>query len=80
MKAILDRIKYRPTFYAELMTALEQTGHNKGGFEGIANSTLKDVKIDGDKATAKASRDNKKDDLITFQKVGNGWRLELPKK
>jgi hypothetical protein len=43
-------------------------------------ATLKDVKIDGDRATAKLvceSEGKEQTESATFEKVGNAWKVDL---
>jgi hypothetical protein len=75
MKPLLDQIKDKPAFYAELMTAEEQGG---AVFEQLGTATLKDLKIDGGKATGKLSL-GKTEKPIAFKKIGNGWKIDLTK-
>ncbi len=46
-------------------------------FADVAESTLEDVKVDGDKATAKVKTKTKTEPL-EFRKEGGSWKIQMP--
>jgi len=46
-------------------------------FTEVAESTLEDLKVDGDKATAKVKSKTKTEPL-EFRKEGGSWRIQMP--
>ncbi|MEX2186435.1 MAG: hypothetical protein WD875_06565 [Pirellulales bacterium] len=82
MKKMLEPVKDHAAFLADVLTALAK--EKDSGFKGpdFRNSTLKDVKIDGDTATATREfeeKGTKETQAITFKKVDGNWRMEMPK-
>ena len=76
-KVIATAIKDKPGFVADVMKWLDAAnpGKNKGG--PLDEATLKDVKIDGNKATGTVVT-KEKEEPMEFAKVGGGWRIVLP--
>src|SRR5262249_46649248 len=80
-KPLLGLIKDKSAFVADVLTA-SQKSSKKGDedFKVLAKAKLKDVKIDGDKATGNVVNTiagKERTDPITFVKVGKGWLIRL---
>jgi hypothetical protein len=77
-------IKDKPGFVGDIMAAMKKFGNKQGDqqpqqFAG----TLKDVKIDGDKATGTVVRTVAGKEIsqpMEFRKVGGGWKIEISDK
>jgi hypothetical protein len=79
LKKAIAPIKDKPAFVADVMAALKKLG-SKDTQEKFGG-TLKDLKIEGDKATAKVTRTmggKETQEPIEFRKVDGGWKIELP--
>ena len=80
-KAITTIVKDKPAFVGDVMKWLESAnpGKSKGG--PLDEATLKDLKVDGNKATGTVltkTGDKEKEEPMEFAKVGGGWRIVLP--
>src|SRR5262249_52567761 len=82
MKQMLEPIKDKNAFVADMMTAMKKLGGDKKDSGPMGkDAELKDVKIEGDTATGTVvtKHDGKeKSEAIKFRKVGGGWKIELP--
>ncbi len=84
LKKLVGDVKDKPACLAEVMAWLEKNGDDKmksGSMsDQMAASTLSDVKIDGDKATAKiTSKKDGKDESqdVQFQKIDGKWYADM---
>ena len=84
LKKLTGNVKDKPACLAELMAWFDKNGDDKAkggmGPDQISNSTLSDVKIEGDKATGKiASKKNGKDETqnVQFQKIDGKWYADM---
>jgi hypothetical protein len=84
LKKVVGDVKDKPACLAEVMAWLEKNGDEKTksgmNSEQMANSTLTDVKIEGDKATAKiTSKIGGKDESqdVHFQKIDGRWYADM---
>ena len=78
-KTIAAVIKDKPAFVADVMKWLDAAnpGKSKGG--PLDDAELKDVKVNGDKATGTVvTKVSGKEEPMEFAKVGGGWRIVLP--
>lgn len=64
-------VKDKPALFADLMTAVEK--YAKEGSVTIVKGTLKDVKTDGDKATATMDKGDGKTDTMKFIRRDGRW-------
>ncbi len=82
MKIVLEPVKDRPQFIADMIAAL-QSMSDKDKYEESPipkDVALKDVKIDGDSATGTVEferKGKKESDEIAFKKVDGKWLLDL---
>jgi hypothetical protein len=79
MRAAAELVKSRADFCSDLIAALDKA--NPKGAQPFAEGTLKDVKIDGDKAKATIvmkAGEKERTEPIEFAKVGGGWKLVMP--
>jgi hypothetical protein len=80
-KPLLELIKDKPAFAADVLKAFQKaSGKDDADFKVLANAKLKDLKINGDKATGTVVNTidgEEKKDPITFVKVGKGWMMKL---
>jgi hypothetical protein len=81
MKKINDKIKDKPAFFSEIMPAIAKNDPSVAkNFEKVSGK-IKDVKIDGEKATAivvsqdKSGKDT--EDKISFKKEKDGWKIDM---
>jgi hypothetical protein len=82
MKQLTAGVKDKPACLAELMEWMEKNGDksHKAEFDQMADATLSDVKIDGDKATGKVTakvdgKDQTHD--AHFKKIDGKWYVDL---
>jgi hypothetical protein len=84
MKKLTADVKDKAACLAELMAWFEKNGDantkNSMGSEQISNSTLSDVKIEGDRATGKVTmkkdgKDQTQD--VQFQKIDGKWYADM---
>ncbi len=81
LKEIAAPIKDKPAFIGDMMKALDEMSDDDSSGMSFDNATLKDVKVDGDTATAtivKKTDDGEESDPIAFRKVDGGWLVEIP--
>ena len=81
MKNVCDKIKDKPAFVADIIAVMvKQDPSISKKFEEVSG-TIKDVKIDGDKATAtvvskdKSGKDS--ENKLLFKKEKDGWKIDL---
>jgi hypothetical protein len=77
--ALADPVKDKPQFIADMFGALEQFNQNQGfgdQFTEQIAGTLKDVKIDGDTATAVVVT-TKGEEPLEFRNTPEGWKLQI---
>jgi hypothetical protein len=84
LKKLVGDVKDKPACLAEVMAWLEKNGDDKmkSGMNSdqMANSTLSDVKVEGDKATAKitSKKDGKEESHdVHFQKIDGKWYADM---
>jgi len=80
MKKLLEPIKDRAAFVAEMMTALDKMMGKQGG-DVPEGAQLKDLKVEGDRAKGFliAKKGDKQERIpVEFRRQGGGWRLEMP--
>jgi hypothetical protein len=79
MHNVADVVHDKPTFIAEMIGAMEQMAQGPSFVEKMSEEfmgELKDVKIEGDKATAMlAGPDHERP--IEFRKTATGWKLHI---
>jgi hypothetical protein len=85
-KPLLELIKDKPGFISDVLPVFEKLtkkGDGDDGFKAMGSAKLKDVKVDGDKATGTVvmkKGDEDKSEPIKFVKVGKGWRIKYEPK
>lgn len=79
LKKLVAPVKDKPAFIADVMAAFKKLGAKE--MDKNFGGELKDLKVDGEKATATLKRTQngrEKIEPIEFRKVGGGWKIELP--
>jgi hypothetical protein len=82
MRKVIEPIKDKPGFVADVLGALKKLG-NKEGTPQQFSGTLTDLKVNGDKATGTVVRNvagKETKEPVEFKKVGSGWKIEMPDK
>jgi hypothetical protein len=80
MKKLAEPIKDQVGFITAVLKVLDEA-NPKQQKNPLGDAKLKDVKVDGDKATGTQvtkSGDKEKEQTVTFVKEGGGWRMVLP--
>jgi hypothetical protein len=81
LKAIGALVKDKAAFMTAAMAAMKKLNAKEGSLEDLAYAELKDVKIDGSKATGKIK--TKKGDMeweepVGFEKIKGSWLIVMP--
>jgi hypothetical protein len=79
ISALADPVKNKPQFIADMFAAMEPFNQGQGFGEQFTEQiagTLKDVKIDGDMATAIVVT-TKGEEPLEFRKTAEGWKLHI---
>lgn len=79
ISALADPVKNKPQFIADMFAAMEPFNQGQGFGEQFTEQiagTLKDVKIDGDTATALVVT-TKGEEPLEFRKTAEGWKLHI---
>ena len=66
-----------PSLFGDLMNVMEKMGGEKKGFGDLKGSTLKDLKIDGDNATATIVSGDGDSDPVTFVRRDGKWYVPV---
>ncbi|MCA9237776.1 MAG: hypothetical protein KDA44_20020 [Planctomycetales bacterium] len=81
---VADVVDNKPGFILDMVQALASLdpGNSEAPnlqemIEKLAAAKLVDVKIDGDKATAKIEGDGELSDEVTFRKTAEGWKFHI---
>ena len=80
MKELAVPIKDKPAFIGDMSAALEEMNPGESTTLSFQSATLKDVKIDGEKATGTITRTVKGrtgDQPIHFTKIDGGWLVDI---
>lgn len=80
MKKLLEPVKDRDAFVADIMAALDNLKGNKKQTPMDKDATLKDLKVEEDSATAtiEFEKEGKKvSEPVSFKKIDGGWRLHM---
>jgi hypothetical protein len=79
-RALAAPVKNKAGFISEVLEFLDKASTKKQQ-NPLENATLKDVKVDGDRATATVvtkKGDEKTEEKITFVKTGGSWKMDMP--
>ena len=76
IKKLADVVKDKRGFVVDMFAAMEKTATGGPNFDKKLAGELKDVKIDGDKATAKVAGAEGEQEL-DFLKTADGWKLHI---
>ena len=80
LRAVAEVIKDQPGFCIEVMALMKKVGGNRMAAP-LSNATLRDVRIEGDKAAGTLSvkkGEKEAKEPIAFTRINGGWRLVAP--